>query len=55
MNKVGSTKRECRLSDLPDLLKSLPELTPEEMESFSIDLESVRAGVNSISEFIRVH
>jgi antitoxin (DNA-binding transcriptional repressor) of toxin-antitoxin stability system len=35
-----------RLGDLPDILKNLPHLTPEEALSFEEDLEAIRAELN---------
>jgi hypothetical protein len=53
--KIEMEKRGCRLSNLSDLLSSCPKLTPEELESFSIDLEAAHAEGNSKSAVIRVH
>ena len=52
---IETGRRGRRLSDLANLLKSLPKLTPEELDSFSADLEAAHAEGNSKSAFIRVH
>lgn len=37
-----------RLGDLPEILASLPRLSPDEAEAFACDLEEVRDGLNAL-------
>ncbi|HEY0036611.1 MAG TPA: hypothetical protein VGB66_07990 [Longimicrobium sp.] len=40
--EMGSVRSAIRLADLPDLLASLPRLTPEEASAFEHDLAAAR-------------
>ena len=37
-----------KLSDLPDIMASLPHLTPEEAEAFGKDIDKAREAMNKI-------
>lgn len=42
-----TTPAGSRLADLPELLRSLPRLGPEEAEAFAEDLERIRDAFNA--------